>query len=189
MALLRPFRQYHENDVINLFSHDWHHDVTTNSKSIGRGAIVKLNTGYVLDDELENVSINNNYANTVSDRWSVKANVRLCGKTDTPFGMLLYDVKEVDENGEKLIFNPRKADEMQVALSGQAVPILTRGLVMMNGVTKLTAVEAVAGGKAWTHDDGGIATSGVTNATQLGVFLGGTGANGDVLLKLNIEQV
>jgi hypothetical protein len=103
--------------------------------------------------------------------------------------MLLYDVKEVDENGEKLIFNPRKADEMQVALSGQAVPILTRGLVMLNGVTKLTAVEAVAGGKAWTHDDGGIATSGVTNANQIGVFLGGTGANGDVLLKLNIEQV
>ena len=84
MALLRPFRQYHENDVINLFAHDYHTDVSVGGKTVQRGAIVKLNKGYQLDDDLENHSINNNYANTLSDRWSVKANVQLCGSTDSP---------------------------------------------------------------------------------------------------------
>jgi len=183
MATLRPFRQIHENDVINLFAFDYHtHGAAT------RGAIVKLVNGYKHDDTLENLSINNSYPNTLSDRWGVKALVGLCGATDRPLGMLMYDVKEVDENGEKLVFHPRKADEMQVAMSGQAVPVLTRGLVMMNGVTHTTSVKPAAGGRAWTSANGAIGTSGVTDAHVIGIFLGPTGENGDVLLKLNIEH-
>ena len=54
---------------------------------------------------------------------------------DVPLGMLLYDVREDDENGEKLIFNPRKAAENDYVISGQAVPILTRGIVLYSGAT------------------------------------------------------
>ena len=183
MALLRPFRQYHENDVVNLFAFDYHTDGAAT-----RGAVVKLSAGYQHDADLENVALSN-YANTISDRWSVGAEVQNCDLSlnEAPFGMLLYDVAEVDENGEKLVFNPRKADEMQVALSGQAVPILTRGLVMMNGVLGGSTTTIDAGVKAYTAADGGISTIGTaTNAQQIGKFLGPTGANGDCLLKLEL---
>jgi hypothetical protein len=117
-----------------------------------------------------------------------KALVRECSLAvdEVPFGMLLYDVAEVDENGEKLIFNPRKADEMQVALSGQAVPVLTRGLVMINGIVGGGTTAAAHGGKAYSAAAGGISTVTASNAVQIGRFLGPTGDNGDVLLKLEL---
>jgi hypothetical protein len=43
-------------------------------------------------------------------------------------GVMLYDVKEVDENGMKLLFDPVKRDELQCVVSGQAVPIARRGV-------------------------------------------------------------
>jgi hypothetical protein len=182
MALLRPFRQYHENDVINLFAFDYHNDGAAT-----RGLIVKMTKGWKHDEDLENVALSS-YANTLSDRWSVAAVVRECGLTagDSPVGMLLYDVAEVDENGEKLIFNPRKADEMQVALSGQAVPILTRGLVMVNGVEGHSTTAIDVGVKAYTAAAGAISTLSPTHSVQIGKFLGPQGTNGDVLLKLEL---
>ena len=43
-------------------------------------------------------------------------------------------VRELDENGERLIHNPRKAAEMGVVVKGQAVPILTRGVLHVTGL-------------------------------------------------------
>ena len=43
-------------------------------------------------------------------------------------GVTLNQTIANDENGEKLIYNPIKADELQAVLSGQAVPVATRGL-------------------------------------------------------------
>ena len=43
-------------------------------------------------------------------------------------GVTLNQTIANDENGEKLIYNPIKKDELQAVLSGQAVPVATRGL-------------------------------------------------------------
>ena len=126
MAKLLPFRQIDENDVVNLFAFD--------GDSATRGLLVKLDSSNTWlpenEFELNNVS-SNTYANTVTDRYSVKARVTTAGSGDKPLGMLMYDVAETDENGEKLIWHPRKAHEMQVSLSGQAVPVLTKGIVLV----------------------------------------------------------
>ena len=50
---------------------------------------------------------------------------------------------ERDENGEKLLYHPRKAAEMQAVISGQTMPVLTKGVVLYKG--QLTAA---AGGQA-----------------------------------------
>ena len=197
MALLKPFRQIHENDVINLFAYDGVVDLTN---YVERGQMVRHVTakGWKQDD-LSHSSINNSYPNTISDRWSVNARGTLTESGDSvaPLGMLLYDVKEYDENGEKLIWHPLKGHEMQVALSGQAVPILTRGIVLVNGITDTDSV-AAAGQDVYATDSGGIMTAAAswssvpTDVHRSGSLLGPVaaaaddGQTGDVLLKLEL---
>jgi len=199
MALLKPFRQYSENDVVNLFAFD--------GSDATRGAIVKLSTSatkdWHVDWEFDTVSINNNYPNTTSDRYSVTARVELCNSGDAAFGMLMHDVKEYDENGEKLIWHPRKAHEMQVSLSGQAVPVLTRGIVLVNGIDVTNEPTVVGGiknaiavgpgvklyaganGSIMTHSDADV--NGDLKDSYLGYCIGGAAddaTNKDVLIKL-----
>jgi hypothetical protein len=182
---LLPFRQISENDVVNLFAYD-------GSEAI-RGLIVSLDTGkgWNMDDELETTSINLSYNNTVSDRYSVAARVDTCASGDVPFGMLMYDVTETDENGEKLIYHPRKAHEMQVSVSGQAVPVLTRGIVLVNTPDADVALQAVkAGDAAYAGAGGAIIAHDNAPATlfRVGTFLGPRSAKDNVLLKLDCHS-
>ena len=154
MAKLRPFRDYSEHDVNNLFAYD--------GSSATRGMVVKLDSskGWKADQVLGTSAIDNSLANAVSDRHVVQSRVDMCTSGDAPFGILLYDVAEVDENGEKLLFNPRKA-----------------------------ASVAAAGGSAWALDNGDIgarATNTHGTAVKVGTFLGPKSANGDVLIKLEL---
>jgi len=188
MANLRPFRQYNENDVINLFSF-------RGTVPLLKGSMVKIKTGWTVHDEFEwesNVPQEggaNMFPGVVSDRWHVKAEVELNDLADAPLGMLLYDVKEHDENGEKLLWHPRKYHEMQVALKGMAVPVLTRGLVLINGIDTSTGVSVAHGVKAYAIANGGISTDPSNSAVLIGHFLGAeSGDNQDVLLQLNIDN-
>ncbi len=187
---LLPFRQVHENDVVNLFAFD--------GSSATRGLIVKLDTsnGWKLSDDfgLSNVS-SQTYTNTVSDRYNVKAKVTTCGSgaSNVPFGMLMYNVAETDENGEKLIYHPRKAHEMQVSVSGQAIPILTKGVVLIkmdsddaNGTTINAGTEAYVGTAGQVIAPLG---SAATNQRRIGTFLGPKDTNGEVLVKLDFNGV
>lgn len=184
MAKLRPFRDYSEHDVINLFCYD--------GTSLTRGAIVKLDStqGWKADQVFATESMISDLGinNAVSERHALKSRVALADSGDASvFGMALYDVAEVDENGEKLIFNPRKAHEMQTVVSGQAVPVVTDGMFLVNGVTNPTL--ALAGVKAYALDGGtiGALPAGEEgDAVAIGKFLGGTATNGDVLLKLEL---
>ena len=185
---LLPFRQVSENDVVNLFAF--------NGSAATRGLIVKLDSsnGWKLSDGFGLDSINNSVANTVSDRYNVKARVSTCTSGDVAFGMLMYDVAETDENGEKLIYHPRKAHEMQVSVSGQAVPILTKGIVLV----KMDSADAngatiAAGMGAYAHDAGVIGGPLAGTATppvdfnRIGTFLGPVDSNDEVLVKLDFN--
>jgi hypothetical protein len=183
---LLPFRQVHENDVVNLFAYD--------GDTAQRGLVVKLDTakGWKLSDDFGLTSINNSYANTVSDRYDVKARVDTCTSGDAAFGMLMYDVAEVDENGEKLIWHPRKAHEMQVSVSGQAVPVLTKGVVLINIPTAdLNTVTPNAGTEAYAGDAGAVIahTSAPASLLRIGTFLGPRDTNGEILVKLDFNGV
>jgi hypothetical protein len=134
MALrLYPFRQYSEQDVINLFASD---TADTNPSTNGNGSagvFVKVSAGNLDQDPITYAT--NGYL----------------GKTDYPFigaaqypsvpltftaatagtpvlGITLNQTVLQDENGEKLLYNPVKAAELQACLSGQAVPVASRGL-------------------------------------------------------------
>ena len=191
MPSIKPFRQVDENDAINGFF-GWL-DVTPTLA----GTFVKINSGWFAD---QYSSLLNNFADNIpggagamdSERWGVPAKVVKCAATgDKAIGILTYDVRETDENGEKLISHPRKADENNWIISGRAVNIATKGLFIYSGVNggNLPVVGVTVGANAFLGTDGGINTSGsTTNAdvTKVGKFLGVPDANGWVLFKLEL---
>ena len=131
---LRPFRDYSEHDVINLFAFGDDAAALGTTDVIQAGSVVKVKTGWTNGAETEFLGdVGASFNNTVSQRYGVTAEVEYTdgGADEAALGITLYDVREYDENGEALKFNPRKAAELQACLTGQAVPVATRGLFLM----------------------------------------------------------
>ena len=185
---LRPFRDYSEHDVINLFAHI--------DSAVDDGTMVKINTdtnwevsgwkNSVNDEQLGMLGdVGAAYDNTVSQRYGVTARVENCGTADVdvPVGMTLYAVAETDENGEKLIYNPRKAAEMQVSVSGQAVPIVQKGIILFNYGTANTNI---VGYNARVGANGTVVTGGARKV--IGKWLGASDKDGYALLGLDVHN-
>tara|TARA_R110000751_G_scaffold282487_1_gene385638 strand:- start:933 stop:1508 length:576 start_codon:yes stop_codon:yes gene_type:complete len=187
---LKPLHDYDPHDVINLFS--WSGAVPAT-----KGLMVKIATatGFQAgaEDPVEMFgAAGNAYGNTVSQRYRTQAQIVACGTgsagvKDIPLGMLLYDVREEDENGEKLLFHPRKAAENDWVISGQACPVLTRGIVLYSGAT-LKADAVTPGLAVYAAGDGELSTSAahVTKSTKVGMALGGNSSDGLIMLKLEL---
>jgi len=187
--ILKPFRDYSEHEVLNLFAFSG----TAESAAVmaTRGAAVKISAeGFTTGPSNSSANQPTDFLGDVgaafplsnSQRFGVRPKVTLATSGDV-LGLTLMDVRELDENGEKLIFNPRKAAEMNVVVSGQAVPVLTRGVVLYSGsaITNATAGQfAVVSGTA-----GDLANTSTlrTNEVAVGKFLGNAVSN-TALLKI-----
>lgn len=178
-TLIKPFRSYDEHDVVNLFAFDG----TTN-----KGTLVKVSTGWSNTDA--NGGITNvanphsaSYAGTVSQYQVLTPRVTEAGATESgSLGIVLNDVRLTDDNGEYLIYKPARAAELSAVASGQAVPVLTKGLVLY----KAAAISA--GFKAYPNGNGTItgAATVPANRVEIGKFLGATDSDGFALLKLEL---
>ena len=183
---LKPFRIYDEHDVINLYTYSGAIGVSAGDK-IPRGSLVKVVQGW--DNTSEPVEMigspGASYDGTVSQRYGTVAKVALASSGNVALGMMLHDIQEVDENGELLKFNPRKAAEMEVVISGQTVPVVTRGVFLYTGDTIGTV--AYANTKLYTADDGEITTLNQDSANHLvGKSLGVSDVDGYLLIKLEL---
>lgn len=188
---LRPFRDYSEHEVLNLFAYSG--AAEGSSVILTRGAAVKLSAeGFTVGPTSSSANQPTELLGNVgaafplsqSQRFGVRPKVTLATSGDV-LGLTLLDVRELDENGEKLIFNPRKAAEMNVVISGQAVPVLTRGVVLYSGstITDATAGQyAVVSGTA-----GELANVSAVRGTEVAVgrFLGNAVSN-TALLKITL---
>ena len=177
--LIKPFRDYNESNVVNLFAFDG----TTN-----KGTLVKVSTGWSNTDANGGLSgVANPHAatfnGTVSNYYVLTPRVTEAGTGDSSMlGIALNDVRLTDDNGEYLIYKPTRAVELGAVPSGQAVPVLTKGLVLY----KAAAVSA--GDKAFANGNGTISGAATVPAgrTQIGKFLGATDTDGFALLKLEL---
>ena len=158
---LLPFRQYDENDVINFYSLD--------AETGEAGSVVRVSSANLDQEPVKYVERgdSNSYDNTLGHGLSLYPEVpyKVTKMTGTgtnlrPLGILLRDVRAKDENGENLLYYPEKKEELQCVVSGEAVPIATRGLFTVN-------VKALAGGIA--PPIGAIAVCS-TNGTLTGVM-------------------
>ena len=184
MPTLRPLRDYDEHDVINLFSYSGAMPAT-------KGTLVKAVAGgwKATDDVTEMFGpAGASFNNTVSERYRTSAQVGpattgVDGVKDQPLGVMLYDVRDTDENGEKLIYHPQRAAENDFVISGQAVPILTKGVILYSGAT--LAAQTVTPGLALYAAAGGVISTGV-EGTKVGKALGAVDSNNHCLIKLEL---
>lgn len=124
---LLPFRSIDERDKINGYS--------LNTASGEAGTFVKVVSAELTKDPVAYVNssyYNNTLGNATSQFPEVIHKVGATSGTGDGgqvLGMLLNDVRTVDENGESLLFYPAKKAELQCVFSGEAVPIATEGIV------------------------------------------------------------
>ena len=193
---LMPFRDYSEHEVINLFAFGDDAASLGTTDVIQAGSVVKVKTGWQNDQETEFIgNVGAGYNNTVSQRYGVTAEVEYTdgGADEAALGITLYDVREFDENGEALKFNPRKAAELQAVLTGQALPVCTKGLFLTatgawnqgNAAATPLAINvdvfATGDGKLTTYGDKSL-------QNRIGRTLGGPDADGSVLVKFDFTQ-
>ena len=134
MALrLYPFRQYNESDVINIFANQVVDDNPSTNGNGSAGVMVKVLSGNLNQDTFDLVGSDylgkTDYPFLGADKYPTVPLRVVAASTGSPvLGVTLNQTLKNDENGEKLLYNPVKKDELQAVLSGQACPVATRGL-------------------------------------------------------------
>ena len=102
---------------------------------------------------------------------------------------------ETDENGELLKFRPRKAAELEAVISGQAMPVVRRGVFAYSGVTTgaaylvpASANAITAGASLYCGSNGTLTTyTGVAGANiKVATALGTNDARGFTVVYLNV---
>ena len=130
---LYPFRQYSEFDVINLFASDTADTSPSTNGNGSAGVFVKVSAGNLDQDPITYAA--NSYLGKTDYPFigaaqypSVPLKFTAATAGDPVLGITLNQTLQQDENGEKLLYNPVKRQELQAVLTGQAVPVATRGV-------------------------------------------------------------
>lgn len=184
MPTLRPYNDHSEHEVINLF---------TVTGDLPRGTfVVPASSGVNLLDA-NTVGQLSPFENTVSAVFTVPWSAAAApsgASAGSIIGTTLKDFRTFDENGERLVLRPRKAAEMDVVITGQAVPILTRGIVLYSGI--VGSPQFGSGAAVADAGDGSLKTvayntvSGSKNPAVVGKFLGPVNAYGHALVKIEL---
>ncbi len=130
MPNFKPFRDYSEHDVLNLFKF---------SSAVGTGSratpVVISNSGWNTSLAVPrialNLAANQNNGNAYSPRWDIYPAVRPAVSGEKPIGLTLYDTKEVNQFNYPLIYDKQRREEAQAVVSGQAVPVVRKGLFLI----------------------------------------------------------
>jgi len=133
---LLPFRQYDENDVINLFANDTSDAKPSTNGDGSAGVFVSIKSGggnfskdpFTYIDRAELSASQDHVKNQYPEVQLKVEAAASAAKAGEVIGVTLKQTLEADENEEKLLYNPVKRDELQAVLSGQAVPIASRGI-------------------------------------------------------------
>jgi len=113
-------------------------DSTTGTGAGDAGVFVKVSDGNFDNDpvtyQTNSYLGNTNYPFVGTTEMYPEVNLKVTGAKDEDhaIGMTLYQTAKNDENGEKLLYNPQKQEELQAMLPGQAVPIATKGIFTLS---------------------------------------------------------
>lgn len=182
MLRLLPFRQYNEHDVVNLYSlvSSDALDSTTGDGLGSNGVFVKVSEGNFNLDTITYGS--DSYLGKtdypfVGGAMYPSNPLTITGATsgDLPLGLTLNQTAKADENGEKLLYNPTKKEELQAVLPGQTVPVATRGIFTLaaEAFDGAASEYTIGGGIQMSYTNAGKVTgAAATDATSFGTVLG-----------------
>ena len=177
---LLPFRQYGENDVVNMYALV---DAAVNESTTGvgtgdAGVFVKVSAGnfdldpvsYATDSYLGKTDFPHVGANQYPS-VNLKVTPAASGDLTNCLGLTLRQTAKTDENGEKLLYYRQKAEELMCVLPGQAVPVATRGIFSLSA-NALDGVLTVGSGFKLSANGGKVTGCAHSDAGKLGIVLG-----------------
>lgn len=177
---LLPFRQYGENDVVNMYALV---DGSVNESTTGVGAgdagvFVKVSAGnfdldpvsYATDSYLGKTDFPHVGANQYPS-VNLKVTPAASGDLTNCLGLTMRQTAKFDENGEKLLYYRQKAEELMCVLPGQAVPVATRGIFSLSA-NALDGVLTVGSGFKLSANGGKVTGCAHSDAGKLGIVLG-----------------
>lgn len=148
-----PYRDYSEHDVVNMFSLDTSALTLANCTEAGSGdhdsgVVVQVAAG-ALPGDMYNTDSGLATSGNLRDYLGASPTSAHIGfnaypsngmtvapadadTADKALGITLRETLAFDENGEKMLYYKQKLDEAQGVLPGQAVPVLTKGLVLLS---------------------------------------------------------
>lgn len=182
MALrLLPFRQYNEQDVVNVFALQ-NADVLESTTGDGKGSngvFVKVTDGN-FDQDVITYGSNSylgktDYPFVGGDMYPTNPlEVAAAASGEIPLGLTLNQTAKTDENGEKLLYNATKKEELQAVLPGQSVPVATKGIFTLsaNAIEGGAASVFTIGDGFEVAGDGTVGPATVGSAASLGMVLG-----------------
>ena len=182
----KPFRDYSEHDVLNLFK-------LVDATGAKATPVVIANSGWNNNNGTPRVALDLaaglGNPNIYSPRWEIYPALRRAVSGEKPLGLTLYDTREVNYLGYPLIYDQQRAKELQTVTSGQAVPVVRKGIFI---VGPFQTGESPAPGKyAAVRGTGEIgvaaATTGVSGVALpvFGEFLGTKDTDGYALVSIN----
>jgi predicted RecA/RadA family phage recombinase len=130
---LLPYRGYDENDVINFYALD--------AATGEAGSVVMVSAANLTEEPVSMTTRGDadSYQNVLGNGYSPYPEVNYkvtkvtgTGDANRPLGIMLRDIRANDENGQNLLFDSVKREELQCVVSGQAVPIATKGIFTIN---------------------------------------------------------
>jgi len=213
MALrILPFRQYDEKDVVNLYAMqlDTGPQSLSDPSTTGNndaGVFVKITSADLNSGPIEYTTNSylgkTNYPHIGKDQYPVvPLKIQAAVSGDNCLGMTMYQTLTHDENGEKLLYYPVKQDELQAVLSGQAVPVATRGIFTLADTAvkgtltpgssfTLSTISGFVTGQADTNPSGIVGTCLASGSrTAIGTadqFAGAAGSTGNYyVVKINL---
>ena len=177
---LLPFRQYGENDVVNMYALV---DAAVNESTTGvgtgdAGVFVKVSAGnfdldpvsYATDSYLGKTDFPHVGANQYPS-VNLKVTPAASGDLTNCLGLTLRQTAKFDENGEKLLYYRQKAEELMCVLPGQAVPVATRGIFTLSA-NALDGALTVGSGFKLSANGGKVTGCAHSDAGKLGIVLG-----------------
>lgn len=138
MKRLLPFRDYSEHDVVNLFKAPDVNTAITDTGDGDDGLFVKVANGTITNDPvsfatstamLGNATVPNLGSNLYP---STTLSLGKASAGDMVLGITLKQTAKTDENGESLLWYPAKRRDLNCLVSGEAVPVLKKGMVTLS---------------------------------------------------------
>jgi hypothetical protein len=177
---LLPFRQYDDNDVVNMYTlvDEAVNDNVTGVGTGDAGVFVKVSAG---NFDLDPVSYGSDSYLGKTDFPHVgfnqypKVNLKITpaasGDLTNCLGITLRQTAKYDENGEKLLYYRQKAEELMCVLPGQAVPVATRGIFSLSALA-IDGTLTVGSGFKLSANGGKVTGCAHSDGGKLGLVLG-----------------
>lgn len=174
-----PFRQYDENEVINMFAFDGTVNAKPSETHSDAGMVVQVKAGNPKIGEPIGLSANSDllgpsdYPNVARNYYPeapMKVEAASAGGVEA-IGITLAQTLTHDENGENLLRYPQKKAELYAVTSGEAVPIATRGVFTLSADAFGTFDDAHKSVKVSAGSAGKLDTEATTTAKSVGKIL------------------